>query len=66
MSYPEEMVRPMREELSRIGVRELKTPEEVDALLARQVRQVGGEVRIVGAEPVILAQVLAVERDRPG
>jgi len=31
--YPEEMVQPMREELTRIGFRELRTPEEVDALL---------------------------------
>jgi bacilliredoxin len=31
--YPEEMVRPMREELTRIGFREMRTPEEVDALL---------------------------------
>jgi putative YphP/YqiW family bacilliredoxin len=31
--YPEEMVEPMREELTRIGFREMRTPEEVDALL---------------------------------
>lgn len=31
--YPEEMVRPMREELSHIGFRELRTAQEVDALL---------------------------------
>ena len=31
--YPEQFVRPMREELTRIGFRELQTPEEVDALL---------------------------------
>ena len=33
MSYPPEMVEPMREELTRLGVKELRTPEEVDALL---------------------------------
>jgi putative YphP/YqiW family bacilliredoxin len=33
MPYPEMLVRPMREELTRIGVEELKTPEEVDASL---------------------------------
>jgi len=33
--YPEEMVQPMREELTNIGFRELKTSEEVDAVLAR-------------------------------
>ncbi|MGH9452146.1 MAG: BrxA/BrxB family bacilliredoxin [Terriglobia bacterium] len=31
--YPEEMVQPMREELTRIGFREMRTAEEVDALL---------------------------------
>lgn len=31
--YPEEMVRPMRKELTRIGFRELRTPDEVDAVL---------------------------------
>lgn len=31
--YPEEMVRPMREELTRIGFRELRTPGEVDTVL---------------------------------
>jgi putative YphP/YqiW family bacilliredoxin len=31
--YPEDMVRPMREELTRVGFRELRTPEEVDSVL---------------------------------
>ncbi len=31
--YPEEIVQPMREELTRIGFREMRTPQEVDALL---------------------------------
>lgn len=31
--YPEEMVRPMREELTRVGFREMRTAEEVDAVL---------------------------------
>src|SRR6266852_8339569 len=30
MRYPEEVIRPMREELTRVGVEELKTPEAVD------------------------------------
>ena len=30
MAYPEIMIRPMREDLTRLGVEELKTPEEVD------------------------------------
>ena len=31
MRYPEEFIQPMREELSRLGVEELRTPEAVDA-----------------------------------
>jgi putative YphP/YqiW family bacilliredoxin len=31
MQYPEEFIRPMREELTRLGVEELRTSEEVDA-----------------------------------
>jgi putative YphP/YqiW family bacilliredoxin len=31
--YPEEFIKPMREELTRLGVQETRTPEEVDALL---------------------------------
>ncbi len=31
--YPEEMVQPTREELTRVGFRELRTPAEVDAVL---------------------------------
>ena len=34
MPYPELMIRPMREELTRLGVEELKTPEQVDETLA--------------------------------
>jgi putative YphP/YqiW family bacilliredoxin len=34
MIYPEEMVHPMREELTRVGFKELRTPAEVDAALA--------------------------------
>ena len=30
MSYPEFMIRPMREELTRLGVEELRTPDAVD------------------------------------
>lgn len=33
MLYSEEMVAPMRDELARLGVLELRTPEEVDAVL---------------------------------
>ena len=38
--YPEEMIRPMREELTTIGFREMRTPEEVDAILAQERRTV--------------------------
>jgi putative YphP/YqiW family bacilliredoxin len=34
--YPEIMVIPMREELTRLGITELRTPEEVDGALNRQ------------------------------
>src|ERR1700704_6304884 len=34
--YPEIMVVPMREELTRLGVEELRTPEEVDRALANR------------------------------
>jgi putative YphP/YqiW family bacilliredoxin len=34
MPYPELLVRPMREELTRLGVKELKTAEEVDQSFA--------------------------------
>jgi putative YphP/YqiW family bacilliredoxin len=34
MPYPEMLVRPMREDLTRLGVRELKTAEEVDESLS--------------------------------
>ena len=33
MPYPEPLVAPMREELTRLGVRELRTADDVDALL---------------------------------
>ena len=34
MPYPEFFVAPMRQELTRLGVEELRTPEEVDAAIA--------------------------------
>jgi bacilliredoxin len=34
MPYPEMMVAPMREDLTRVGFTELKTPDEVDAAFA--------------------------------
>jgi putative YphP/YqiW family bacilliredoxin len=41
--YPEEFVRPMRQELTIVGFRELRTPEEVDATF----RQEKGTVLVV-------------------
>ena len=34
--YPEEFVHPMREELTRIGFQELRTPADVDALMSKE------------------------------
>lgn len=34
MPYPEMLVRPMREDLTRLGVKELRTADEVDTVLA--------------------------------
>jgi bacilliredoxin len=36
MMYPEEMVKPMREELTRLGFRELLTPGEVDGVMGEK------------------------------
>ena len=36
MPYPESFIGAMREELTRLGVKELRTPEAVDALLAEK------------------------------
>jgi len=36
--YPEEFITPMRQELTRIGFRELRSPEEVDAALKNETR----------------------------
>ena len=33
MAYPDLMTRPMREEVTRLGIQELKTPAEVDAVI---------------------------------
>jgi bacilliredoxin len=35
MRYPEEFIGPMREELTRLGVQETRTPAEVDVLLGQ-------------------------------
>jgi len=38
--FPDEFVRPMREELTRVGFQELRTPQEVDAALQQEKRTV--------------------------
>ncbi|MGA9996085.1 MAG: BrxA/BrxB family bacilliredoxin [Pyrinomonadaceae bacterium] len=43
MPYPEFMIHPMREELTRLGFEELKTPEQVDAA----VKETEGTLMIV-------------------
>ncbi len=43
MRYPEDVIRPMREELSRLGVEELRTPEAVD----KTIKNSQGTVMIV-------------------
>ena len=43
MTYPEYFVAPMRQELTRLGVRELKTVADVDAVLGRQLGQPGDQ-----------------------
>jgi putative YphP/YqiW family bacilliredoxin len=43
MQYPEEFIKPMREELTRLGVEEMRTPEAVDAA----VRDSNGTLMIV-------------------
>ena len=41
MAYPEFFIAPMRQELTSLGVRELKTAADVDAVLGRQLGQPG-------------------------
>lgn len=43
MTYPEFFVAPMRQELTNLGIRELKTAAEVDAVLGRQLSQPGDQ-----------------------
>ncbi len=43
MAYPESFIGPMRQELTDLGVRELRTPGDVDAL----IRQTTGTVMVV-------------------
>jgi putative YphP/YqiW family bacilliredoxin len=40
MPYPESFIGPMRQELTRLGVQELRTPADVDALLAQKSKTI--------------------------
>lgn len=70
MPYPEMMVKPMREELTRLGVQELKTVAEVDAALGEPTGTALVFVNSVcgcaagGARPA-LAQALEAEGKKP-
>lgn len=70
MPYPEEWVKPAREELTQIGIRELKTAEEVDQALQKQEGTTLVVVNSIcgcaaGAARPGIAQALAQE-PRPG
>src|SRR5258707_1365369 len=53
--YDPEMVRPMREELTRLGFEELRTPDEVDAMLTeREARFLALVAACAPAQGVIL------------
>lgn len=70
MPYPELMIKPMREEVTRLGVQELKTVEEVDAALASAEGTAFVFVNSMcgcaagGARPA-LAKALATEGKKP-
>ena len=40
MAYPESFIGPMRQELTRLGVQELRTPADVDALLTQKSKTI--------------------------
>ncbi len=71
MPYPELMIKPMREEVTRLGVQELKTVEEVDAALAEPSGTTFVFVNSMcgcaagGARPAI-AKALASTGKKPG
>src|SRR5260221_11512668 len=47
MPYPEEVIQPMREELTRLGVQELRTPEAVEETLKDSKGTVMGVVNSI-------------------
>ena len=71
MPYPELMVAPMRQELSRLGVQELRTPADVDAWIANKqgtallvINSVCGCAAGAARPAVALALQHAVKPDR--
>ena len=64
MPYPEEMVAPMRAELTTAGVQELRTPAEVDAFFARAFARSPGD-RFQSAKE-LAAAFSAVARGQDG
>jgi putative YphP/YqiW family bacilliredoxin len=44
MPYPESFIGPMREELTRLGVQELRTTDEVDAVVRQKSAGVGSRL----------------------
>ena len=67
MPYPEELIKPMREDLTRFGVEETRTPEELDKI----VRNTKGTVMVVvnsvcgcAARNARPAAALAIQSDR--
>jgi putative YphP/YqiW family bacilliredoxin len=70
MPYPEALVAPMRQELTRLGVEELRTPADVDAALAQPgttllvVNSVCGCAAANARPAVALARQADVQPDR--
>lgn len=70
MPYPEALVRPMREELTRLGVEELTTPDAVEAALTEPgttlvaINSVCGCAAANARPAVALAKRAAVQPDR--
>src|SRR5256885_3397808 len=65
--YDPEMVRPMREELTRLGFEELRTPDEVDAVLTKEQAPTLVVVNSVcgcAARNARPAAALAIQHDR--
>ena len=58
--YPEPLVAPMRKELTRLGIDELRTPQEVDSTL----REARGTTLVVVTHEIGFAREVAEELGR--